>query len=153
MPEPLARDIMAQDVIYVRPDTPLRMIAELLIDQEISGVPVLDDQRRVVGMVSETDLIDEEKRKVPLPRSLLFGTHTLPQEVFQEVAEEANRLTAADVMTRRVFSLPETATVRELAEEMVSRKINRVPIVRDEQLVGLVTRADVLGAIRHDWRG
>lgn len=152
MEELTARDIMTTPVVTVTPQTTLREIAELLAEKRISGVPVVDEEGRVVGIVSETDLIDEERRRVALPRTTLFGVYTLPERVLREAYDEGDTLTAADLMTRRVFTLPEDTPAREVAEEMVARKINRIPITRDGRLVGIVTRADVLRAVLAHWR-
>jgi CBS domain-containing protein len=153
MEELTAADIMTPGVLSVSPDTPLREIARILCDRGISGVPVTDAEGRVVGIVSETDLIDENKRRSALPRMALFGVIILPERVIQQAFNEGDTLTAKDVMTKRVFTLAEEVPAREVAEEMVQRKINRIPITRDGKLVGIVTRADVLRAVQAHWHG
>ncbi|MBI3911189.1 MAG: CBS domain-containing protein [Armatimonadetes bacterium] len=152
MDELCAGDIMTRAVITARPDTKLREIADLLVRHRISGVPVVDEENRVVGIVSETDLIDEEKRHAHIPRTALYGVMPVPDEVWVAAFEEGDQLTAAQLMTHRVVTLPETTSAREVAEEMLSRHVNRIPITRDGRLVGIVTRADVLRAVAAHWR-
>jgi len=147
MNEPTAGDIMTPEVVAVTPKTSLREIAELLMQHRISGVPVVEPDGSVVGIVSESDLIDEEKRRVRLPRTALFGVFLIPEKVLREAYEEGDRLTARDLMTRKVFTLPESVPAREVIAEMLARKINRIPITRNGKLVGIVARADALRAI------
>jgi CBS domain-containing protein len=146
-------DIMTREVISVSPDTPLKAVAELLVDRRISGVPVTEADGTLVGVLTESDLLDEKRRRVAIPRMMLFGVYTLPEKLLQEAWEEGGKLTAADVMTRRLFTLPEDAPALQAANAIVERKINRIPIVRDGKLVGLVTRADILRAMARSWGG
>lgn len=122
------------------------------MEKRISAVPVVDDQRAILGMVSESDLIDEEKRRVRLPRTLLYGIYPILEEALREAYSESETLSARDLMTRRVFTMPEDAPARWVAEEMVSRKINHIPITSDGKLVGIIARADLLRAIRKHWK-
>jgi CBS domain-containing protein len=147
-----ARDIMTQEPLTVSPGMSLREVAELLVRHRISGVPVVEADGTVAGILTEADLIDEEKRRVKLPRMALFGVYLVPEAVIRDAVDEGNSLTARDLMTRKVFTLPEDAPAREVAEEMVARKVNRIPITRDGKLIGIVTRADALRAITAHWR-
>lgn len=147
-----AGDIMTREPLSVSPDITLRAIAELLGERRISGVPVVEADGTVVGIVSETDLIDEEKRRARVPRAALFGVFQLPERVLDEAFEHGDLLTARDLMTHPAFTLPEDVPMREVVEEMLSRKINRIPITHDGKLVGLVARSDVLRALEAQWR-
>jgi CBS domain-containing protein len=147
-----AADIMTTHVVTVTPDTTLGAVAELLVAHHISGVPVVEPDGTLVGILSETDLIDENKRRVKLPRTALFGVVLLPEALIREAWDEGNDLCAADLMSKRVFSLTEEAPAREVAGEMLSRKINRIPITRDGRLVGIITRSDLLRAVQAHWQ-
>jgi len=149
--ELLARDIMATDVITVGPEATLHEIAQVLVDNHISGVPVVDAENNVIGIVSERDLIDEERRRVKLPRTLLFGVLRIPDDVLAEAYDEGNSLKAQDVMTRKVFTMPDDEPAREIAVEMLHRHVNRMPITRDGKLVGIISRADLVRAIDQHW--
>ena len=111
-----AKDVMTTPVIAVRTSDTVGRVARTLLRHRISGVPVLDDFGLMVGIVSEGDLL----------------------------ARRADRFTAEDVMTPTVFTADEGTPVTEVARRMVRHQINRIPIVRGEELVGIVTRADVL---------
>jgi CBS domain-containing protein len=142
-----ARDVMQTEVHTVREDTSLEEIARLLAERRISGAPVVDEQGRVVGIVSEADLIDEHKREAHIPRVALFGFFPVPQDLLNEAFESGKRLKARDVMSKRVVTASEETAVHELADMMVMRRINRVPIVRDGRLVGIVSRGDLVRAM------
>jgi CBS domain-containing protein len=142
-----AIDVMTTDVHAVRPDTPLEEIARLLEAHHISGVPVIDDERRVLGVVSEADLIDEHKREARIPRVALYGVLPVPDDVLVEAARHGMALPARDLMTRKVATATEGTTVHELADLMARHKVNRIPIVRDGRLVGIVCRADLVRAL------
>jgi CBS domain-containing protein len=148
-----ARDVMTPIVYTALAHTSLDEIVQLMTSQHISGVPVVDNDRRVIGMVSEADLIDEHKREAVIPRTLLFGLLPLPDDVLCEAARRGKMLQAKDLMTRPVVTATEATTIHELADLMVQHWINRVPIVRDGRLVGMVSRSDLVRALAQGtWR-
>jgi CBS domain-containing protein len=139
-----ARDVMATNVQTVRADTPLLEVAELLADQHISGVPVVDEEQHVVGILSESDLIDEHKREARIPRTALYGMFPLPDDVLREAARRGEMLQASDMMTRKAVTATEDTPVHALADLMVQRRVNRIPILRDGRLVGIACRSDLV---------
>jgi CBS domain-containing protein len=141
-----AADVMTTKVITVAPETPVREIARLLHGGRISGVPVVDGAGKVVGIVSEGDLIGhagaigEQRRSWWL--TLFSGDETLARDY-----AKAHGRTAADVMTTRVITVPATASLAEIAAELERHRIKRVPVVSDGRLVGIVTRSNLLQAL------
>lgn len=146
-----AADVMTAPVITITPDATLGVVAELLVTRHISGVPVVEPDGTLVGILSESDLIDENKRRVKLPRTALFGVVLVPEPLIREAWDEGNDLCASDLMSKPVFTLPHDVPAREVAEELLSRKIHRIPITQDGRMVGIVTRSDLLRAIRAHW--
>jgi CBS domain-containing protein len=142
-----AKEIMTADVYTVQEDTPLEEIARLLERHHISGVPVVDATRRVVGMVTETDLIDEHKREARIPRVALYGVFPVPDDVLIEASRHGMTLPAKALMTRNVVTATEETPVHELADLMATHRVNRIPIVRDGELVGIVCRADLVRSL------
>jgi CBS domain-containing protein len=138
-------DIMTKDVVSVKPDTPVDEIANLLVEHNIGGVPVVDEDRRVVGIVNESDLFLKEKGipfsaiKVPM----LFEQWVEPEKLL-EIFAEAHLHTARDVMTEPVVCVEEQDTIPHVAFLMARHDIKHVPVVRDEALVGIVTRQDII---------
>jgi CBS domain-containing protein len=141
---------MTTPVYTVRADAPIGEAVRLLTAHHISGLPVIDEVRQVVGMISEADLIDEHKRETYIPRTLLFGVFPLPDDVLEEAARRGKTLQVRDLMTRPVVTATEYTPIHELADLMVQHWINRVPIVRDRQLVGIVSRSDLVRALARE---
>jgi len=134
--------LMCRDVVTVRPSTSLKDVARLLVERRISGVPVVADDDRVLGVVSEGDIVFKE-RGVADPNghayAWLFGAD-------DEAALKREAATAAEAMTIPPVTIEPQRSVGEAAELMVKRSVNRLPVVRDGKLVGIVTRADLVRA-------
>lgn len=141
-----ARDIMSTTLYTVERTTPVRDVIRLLLEQRISGVPVLDGQQ-VVGIISEGDLILRERAY-----RQRGGFSFMAQQLFEDherLAVEyrkAHGLVAEDVMAKPVVTVLPGTPVEEVAHLMAERHIKRVPVLDDGRLVGIVSRADVLRA-------
>lgn len=142
-----AKDVMSRVVRAVCEDTPLVEIANLLAAYHISGVPVVDEAQHVVGIVSEADLIDEHKGSRRIPRVALYGLFPIQEDWLADAYGGGKGLAARDLMTRKVTTASEQTSLHELADLMVTRRINRVPILRDGQVVGIVCRGDIVRAM------
>lgn len=142
-----ASGIMTKKVKTVSEDTTIREAAELMVRNKISGLPVLDSRGVLVGMVSEADLLNDEKRLAAIPRMALYGLHVIPQELLEKSYNEGFSLKVKDVMTHKVITASPDTPVEEIADTMLKKRINRVPILKDGKLVGIVTRNDILRAI------
>ncbi len=143
-----ASDIMTSPVITVAPETPIADIAALLAAHRISAVPVLEDAR-LVGLVSEADLLHRHELGTESgpdgarPRWLrLFSVERAAADYTRSHAVQAR-----DVMRREVHSVAADAGVPELVALMDKRKVRRVPVLRGAELVGIVSRADVVRAL------
>ena len=140
-----AKDIMTRDVRTVRPNTTVEAIVRLLTEHRISGVPVVDEAGRVVGLVSERDLFLKEKgipfSAVKLPA--LFKQWVDPTRL-AGIYEGARRHTAAQVMTCEVVCVDAEDDIGHVAWLMAQRNLKRVPVLRGGVLVGIVTRADII---------
>lgn len=142
-----AGDIMSSPVISVAPDTAVRQIAALLFKERISGVPVLD-KGKLVGLVSEGDLLHRQEIGTDRPKRSgswwlrLFSSDQTPAEYVK-----AHGRFARDVMTREVETIAPDTSVTEIATLLESRGIKRVPVMRDGQVVGIVSRANLVQAL------
>jgi len=142
-----AKDIMTAPVITIAPDTSIRDVASLLLERRISGVPVLDGTR-VVGIVSESDLLRRHEIQTDAKRSGgSWWVRLLRGEPGPAEYVRSHAVRAADVMSRPVVSVAETAKVADIAEVLGRRHIKRVPVLRGEKLVGIVTRASLVQAL------
>ncbi|MGC8835221.1 MAG: CBS domain-containing protein [Armatimonadota bacterium] len=142
-----ARDVMTRDVVTIPETASLRDAVHVLVNHEISGAPVVDESGNVVGMLSEADILDERKREAALPRVALFGVSIIPDDSLRRAYEEGMSLQVKDVMTKKVISVEEDTSVKEIARLMVRHRINRVPVIKDRRLVGIVARDDILRAL------
>ena len=138
-------DVMTHPVVTVRRDAPLKDVARLLIEHGISGVPVADADGAVVGVVSEADFLVKgqgaaEIRHRPLAR--LLGESSETRHQLEVVAAR----TAEEAMSAPAVTIEPGRPIHEAAAIMTSRRINRLPVVDDGRLVGIVTRADLLRA-------
>lgn len=154
------RDVMTTPVISVTPETPLKEVARLLVEHRISGLPVVDSTGAVVGVVSEADfLLKEGGREVA--RHRWFG------KILGDDRERAARqvkltaTTAGELMTSPATTIDADRSTMAAATMMVDHEVNRLPVVEGGQLVGLLSRADLVRAfvasdeqlaetIRHD---
>lgn len=114
-----ARDIMTSSVRTVSPETPVRDLAQLLAESDISGVPVVDKQGRVIGIATETDVL----------------------------SRRIGRDTVRSIMSSEVIAVSEDESIEEIAFILSMKRINRVPVLRQGKLVGIVAREDIVRAL------
>ena len=142
----LAKDIMTKDVIVVKSQDLVEDVIKILMEKNISGVPVVDEDNHIVGIVTEGDLIYRSKKlKIPSFFSILDGYVFL--ESTKTIEKQLKKMAAyrvEDVMTTEVVTVEEEQTVEEVATLMTKEKINRVPVVRNNQLVGIISRRDII---------
>ncbi|NLC07030.1 MAG: CBS domain-containing protein [Syntrophomonadaceae bacterium] len=145
----LARDIMTRQVVTVSPNMTVPEVAKVLLENRISGVPVVSEDNEVIGIVTEGDLITKEiSLKTPPVLSLLGGFIYLENpNRFEEELRKVTAVQVEDLMTREVISVQEDTPVSEIATLMVKKKINRVPVLRHKKLVGIITRADIVRSL------
>lgn len=141
-----AADIMTSKVLTVAPEADIAAAMRLMLDNAISGLPVVDAGGRLVGMVSEGDFLRRAElgteRRRPRWLEILLG----PGRIADDYAHSRGR-NVAEVMTQDVASVAEDTPVDELVRLMERRRIKRVPVLRDGALVGIVTRANLLRAL------
>jgi CBS domain-containing protein len=134
-----ANDIMTRDVVTVRADTPVREAVALVTEHRITSMPVLDDDSYVIGIVSELDLLRDRMPHDPRAHLWQHG---------DDRPDPAG--TVRDVMTDTVICLPENADSADLAEVLADNNVRAVPIIRGADLVGIVSRRDVLRTLLRD---
>ncbi len=148
----LVQDVMVHDVVAVAGDTSLDAVRRLFALHQISGAPVIDDDGRVVGVVSQADVIDPER-----PRSGTSG-RTFYYRVWNGDIRATGTLlpapapepgTAADVMSSPVLCIDHKATLDEAATRMLDARVHRLFVTRKGKIVGLVTALDCLRTFAH----
>ena len=113
----VAKDIMTRDIIMVQPKMTVKQLAMLLIKNQISGAPVAAEDGKIVGIVSEADILAKKARQVK------------------------------GIMSTKVISIDEETPVEEIAQLMAMHKIKRLPVMKGNKIVGIVSRADIVSAI------
>ncbi len=141
-----ARDIMTTDVVSVRPDTTVGDVAKTLMDRHISAAPVLDEAGKIVGMISEGDLLRRPETGTLRHRSWWLRLLASPEEKAEEYVK-THGTRAADVMSRVVVTVPPDTPVERIAQLLEQHGIKRVPVVEDDTVQGVVSRADVIRAL------
>lgn len=142
----IARDVMSRSLVTVRPDLPVASLAALLAERGISGAPVVDRDGKLLGMVTESDLM----RRLAAARDSKPGFWAA---MFGEAADQATRYARShgkrveDVMTREVEGVSPGASLESVAALMERRNIRRVPVLEEGVLLGVVSRADLLRAL------
>jgi CBS domain-containing protein len=141
-----ARDVMVTSVITVKPDTSIQEVAQTFVDRHISGAPVLDGQGRLIGIVSEGDLLHRSEAGTQRKRSWwlhwLTRRETLASDYVKEHAQHV-----VDVMSRDVVTASPDTPLREIARTLERNRIKRVPIVENGKVVGIVSRANLVQAV------
>lgn len=144
-------DIMERDPETVTPDTDVETVIAVLRDNELPGVPVVNEGGRCVGIVTETDLVlpdDDGDLHLPHYVNIFGGTVFIePLKHFEDKLRKAFASTAADMMTEDPTTVSPDATVDEAAGIIHETGHNRLPVVEHGRLVGVVTRVDVLGGL------
>jgi CBS domain-containing protein len=140
-----ASDIMTRDVVSVKPETTVEELARLLIKHKFSGVPVVDDQNNLVGIVTENDLISQNKRlHIPTIIRLFDAYIMLGSERFDNEIKKMAATTVDEIYKKDVVSISEETTVEEIATIMSEQKIYLLPVIRDGNVVGIVGKADIV---------
>jgi CBS domain-containing protein len=139
-----ARDIMTSDVVTVGPETSVRDIAALMAEKHISGVPVLDHNGTIIGIVSETDLLHRAELGTEPERKRKWWLD------FNALAREYGKaygLRAGVVMSRCVVAVHDDAELRDVADVLDRHRFKRVPVLQGGRLVGIITRGDLVRAL------
>ena len=141
-----AEDIMTRQVVTISPETTVEAAARLMLERRISGLPVVDESGALVGLVTEGDLLRRAETGTDRQHSawlaLLLGPGRLARDYVQEHGRQCH-----EVMTRRVFCVAPETLVAEVVREMERHRIKRVVVAKDGQLVGIITRANLLQAL------
>src|SRR5215475_9506304 len=141
-----AADVMGRNVITVHPDTEIADAIKLLVEHDISALPVVDEHSKLVGIMSEADLmrrteIGTEKQRPHWIESLM-GAATLAGEF-----TKSHALKVGEIMTEEVVSVSEDASLAEIATLFERHRIKRVPVTRDGAVVGIVSRSNLIQAL------
>jgi len=141
-----ASDIMTTEVITVKMETSLKDLAEILYKNRINGVPVVDDDGLVIGIICESDLVRKDK-KLHIPTVVALFDAVFYLESSKNLEKEIKRINATTVeelFTREVVTVDEKTPIDEIATLMTQKKIYTIPVMDGKRLVGIVGKGDVI---------
>jgi CBS domain-containing protein len=133
----LVRDVMTAPVVTVRPDAPLKAVARILADHDVSTLPVIDDHGRMVGVVSEADVVRDAVPPDPWARELHTGSH----------GEYPTR--TADVMSLHPLSVTPDTELPVAADLLATATVKSLPVVDDGRVIGMISRHDIVTVLAH----
>lgn len=138
--------VMTTDVVTATLGASFKQLVELMIEHRVSGIPIVDDERRLLGIVTEADLVDKQAYG-DRREGVLGALHDAMFGPSLDVAKKAWALSASGLMTETVYTADPDDEVRDVARRLLERSIKRMPVVdRDGHLVGIVSRRDLLAA-------
>ena len=144
------RELMTKRVLTIGPEAPIKDVAKILVENGISGLPVCDIEGHVLGVISEGDILYKEHDPVEGARGGPLAWLSSGSPRYAGYAK-SRAMAARAAMTTPAITIAPHQSVSEAARIMASRGVNRLPVVKDEKLVGIVTRADLVRAfVRED---
>jgi len=148
MAERTAKDIMTTKVITISKDATIGELSRMLLKNRISGVPVVDGEGKLIGMVTDADIITEDMEPMfPIYFDPLIISYAFIEnfEKYQKDAKEYLETKVEEIMARRVKSVKKETPVSDIARIMVKDRINRIPVVdENNKVIGIIARADIL---------
>lgn len=141
-----AQDIMTPNPITTRPETSISEAVKILLKKGFNGIPVVDNDRKLLGIICQSDLVAQQQRlELPSIFTLLDGFFPLPGWKKAEKAfEKMNALTVGEAMTKNPVSITPETGIDEVASLMVKAKYYSLPVIRDGKVVGIVGKEDIL---------
>jgi len=141
-----AKDIMSSDVMTVKLDTPISDVAKLFHENRINGAPVTDNDNRLLGIITESDLIDQSK-KLHIPTVVAIFDAVIYLESLKSFEKDLKRMTAStvrDLYTKKVVSVNTGTPINEIASIMAEKHFHTLPVVDEGNLVGIVGKDDIV---------
>lgn len=144
-----AKDIMTTDVVAVTTETSIKDLAKRFVETRFSNMPVLDENGKLVGVISETDLVEQQKPlHIPTVMAIFDWVFYLDSE--KKFKEEVDRVTATKVgelCSKNLVTCSPDTTVRDLAALMSRHKVHLLPVVENDKMIGVVARLDLIRAM------
>ena len=141
-----AKDIMTKEVISVSPDLVVEKLAEIFWENRISGAPVVDDDGTVIAIVTENDLIDQNK-KVHIPTMIAILDSVIMLEKADKIEKEIRKMTGTavkDICSGTLITVEPETPLDEVATIMAEKQVHTLPVLADGKLVGVVGKSDII---------
>lgn len=140
-------DVMSHDPVVVQPETPLKEAIQILAERRISGLPVVDQSGKLIGIISETDLMWQETGATPPAYIMLLDSVIYLENParYERELHKALGQTVGEVMSSDPVTITPEKSVREAAQLMHDRNIHRLPVLdSQEKVIGIITRGDII---------
>lgn len=147
-----AKDIMTKEVITIHPETEVGQAAKLLLEHHVNGLPVVDKEGRLVGIICQSDLIAQQKR-IPLPSFFIMLDSYIPLTSPKNIEKELQKMaaiTVADAMTSNPVTVDPGTDLEDIATLMVKNNIHTLPVLDKGKLVGVIGKEDILRTLMSD---
>lgn len=141
-----ARDIMTKDVITVQEDMTVEALGRIFIEKRISGAPVLNSQKKIVGIVTENDLVRKNSR-LHIPTVVRIFDAFVPLGSTERVEEEIRRISAStvsEICSRTVVTVAPDATLQDISSLMFEKGVHLIPVLDAGQIVGIIGKIDII---------
>ncbi|NOY12480.1 MAG: CBS domain-containing protein [Deltaproteobacteria bacterium] len=141
-----AGEIMTREVVTVTDKTSLKELASKFVETRYSNMPVVNDSGKLVGVISETDLVEQQKPlHIPTVMALFDGVFYLDSEKsFKEQVDRVTATTVGELCNRKPITCSPESTVREIAGLMSKHKVHLLPVMKADEMIGVVTRLDLI---------
>ena len=149
-----AKDIMTKDVITVQPETEVVQAAKLLLEHHINGLPVVDKEGRMKGIICQSDLVVQQ-RKIPLPSFFIMLDSFIPLTSSKTIKKELQKMSAItvkDAMTPDPITVGPETGLEDIATLMVKHKIHTLPVLDQGRIVGIIGKEDILRTLMSDMK-
>jgi len=144
-----AKDIMSRDVVTVTMETPVSEVARIFVEKRYNGLPVINTKNEVVGVVTNNDLVDQNKR-LHIPTVIALFDAVIYQKGDKQFKKELEKMTGStvrDICAREPVTVNPEATVEEIATVMAEKRVHTLPVVENGKLVGVVGKIDIIRAM------
>ncbi|HUU81302.1 MAG TPA: CBS domain-containing protein [Acidobacteriota bacterium] len=141
-----ASDIMTTEVVTVRKETGLKELAKILYENHINGVPVVDEDGLLIGIICESDLIRKDKKlHIPTVIAVFDAVFYLESpKIIEKEIQRLNATTVKDLYTKEVITVDEKTPIDEIATIMSQQKCYTIPVMDGERLIGIIGKADLI---------
>jgi len=142
----IAKDIMTKDIITILPTENITKAVEILLGHHINGIPVVDDNGKLIGIICQSDLVIQQK-KLPIPSLFALLDGFIPFNSLKHLEKEVQKIAAATVeqaMTKKPVTVGPDVSIEQIAELMVNKGFHTLPVLDDGKLVGIIGKEDIL---------
>ncbi|QPJ64631.1 MAG: CBS domain-containing protein [Candidatus Nitrohelix vancouverensis] len=147
-----AKDIMTTNVVSIRKDASIEDLSKLFLKHKVNGLPVMDEKGKLAGIVTEGDLIDQNKQ-IHIPTAIALFDAVIFLESQQKFEEELKRITGGrveDIYTADAISVSPESSVQEVASLMADKDIHTIPVLDQGKLVGIIGKTDIISGLAGD---